>query len=153
MRKEKLKKMYSKETNHVNAFVVKSFIFVSYSSHSDMNQDISINHNEYDDDPMTLLIKDGNGSISLTKSQKASLFDKIFSPDRQEDSKTQANIQYFFEGQSTNQPEIETESCLQTDLGQKDPAEEPAEEESRYSPGESDEGFSDRTDEPGIIIR
>ena len=94
-----------------------------------MNPNISIDQNEYGDDPMTLLIKDGTGSISLTQSQKASLFDKIFSPDRQEDSVIQANIQYVFEGQGTNQPEIESEPCLQTDLGRnEDTAEEPAEE-------------------------
>lgn len=97
-----------------------------------MNTDIRINHNEYDDDPMSLLVQDGNGSITLTQSQKASLFDKIFdqsslSPDRQEESEIRAEIQYVFESQGTNQPEME--SCLQPDLSHNEsPAEEPAEE-------------------------
>ena len=103
-----------------------------------MNTDIRINHNEYDDDPMSLLVQDGNGSITLTQSQKASLFDKIFdqssfSPDRQEESEIRAEIQYVFESQGTNQPEIESES--------------------NCASREPDQSFSDRAEEPGIILR
>ena len=98
-----------------------------------MNKDISMNHGEHDDDPMSLLVQDGNGSITLTQSQKANLFDQIFdqssfSPDRQGVSEIQAEIQYVFEGQGDNQPEIESESCLQPTSYNDSPAEEPAEE-------------------------
>ena len=87
-----------------------------------MSNHIEINNNHYEveDDPMHLLVQDGNGSVKLTSSQKACLFDKIFDqssfgPDR------------VFENPAANQPKIQSKSCLHPDLSHDNsPAEEPA---------------------------
>ena len=118
--------MYSRETNNFHVLsddrLVHSLsvLIIFIQMNHTYNIDINNNYNEVEDDPMHLLVQDGNGSIVLTSSQKGTLFDRLFqcsvSPDQQQEiAKIQTEtIQYVFERpQKNKKPEIESKSCLE----------------------------------------
>ena len=120
------KKMYSRETNNFHVLSddrlvhSPSALIIFIQMNHTYNIDINNNYNEVEDDPMHLLVQDGNGSIVLTSSQKRTLFDRLFqcsvSPDQQQEiAKIQTEtIQYVFERpQKDKKPEIESKSCLE----------------------------------------
>ena len=102
--------MYSRETNNFHVLSddrlvhSPSALIIFIQMNHTYNIDINNNYNEVEDDPMHLLVQDGNGSVPLTQSQKASLFDKIF-----DQSSASSEIQYVFESESSIPTEEQTE--------------------------------------------